>query len=384
MIRRAALLSITICLAFSVASCGPLSRPARSGGGGGGGSAGFSSQCRGDFGVTAAASRFEAFMAATYELHQAAEDAQRSLLVACRSMGEALEMPAAELSGEGTEGMRAVCTAVSERLRTELAAAREGSETTVEVRTSPPHCEARFDAYASCAAECDVNVQPGQLEMQCEGGELRGGCTGECSGRCAVDVSARCEGTCEGICDGTCSAQGADGSCAGTCDGTCRGECVTDASATCSGECRGSCSVEWQEPYCTGSYTPPQVDADCRAACEARVEASMECTPGTAELVVTGGPDAEAEARLARVREAIRVGLASVLATRERMQRIQESGRRVLAELEQLPAAVRTLGVSAAVCSAGALADLTSSMQTVTVSVEVSVSVSASASASAG
>ena len=363
-------------------------RSGRSGGGGGGGSAGgsagFGAQCRGDFGANASAQRFEAFMAATYEFDRSARDLQRTLLDACREMGQRLEMPAAQLAGDGPEGTRAVCNAVSTQLRQEMAAIRQGSEVRAEMRSQPPRCEARFDVYAECAARCDVNVEPGQVEMVCTGGELRGGCSGSCSGRCAVDASARCEGRCEGMCDGTCSATAADGSCAGQCDGTCRGQCVAEVSGQCQGECRGECSVEWERPRCTGEMRPPQVSAECRAACDAQVNAQVECQPGRAELVVTGGMDAEAEARAARVREAIAIGMGTVITVRERVQRLNASGREVVSRMRELPSAIRTLGVTAAACSTAALANFQQSMSSVSVTLEVSVSVSASASASAG
>jgi hypothetical protein len=382
MTRRLAFLFVFVALSLWWASCGPLPR----GGRGGGGSAGFTSACRADFGASAAASEFEAFMAATYEFHQAADEAQQSLLVACQTMGQRLEMPAAELQGEGgPEGTRAVCQAVVAKIRSEMDAVRaETANTTFEVRATPPRCEARFDAYASCAAECDVNIQPGQLEIQCEGGEIRGGCSGQCSGSCAVDVNARCTGTCEGSCDGTCSATAADGTCAGRCDGTCSGRCVAEASAQCTGECRGSCSVEWERPYCTTDYEPPQVDAECRAACEARVEASMECTPGSTELVVTNPPSGETLARIERLRAAVAAGLAQVHVVRARMERLRDSGGDVLRHVQRLPNTVQAVGISAAACAAAAGADLTQSMSSASVTLDVSVSVSASFSATAG
>lgn len=362
-------------------SCGPLPRTGRSRAGGG---ATLSSQCRGDFGASATANQFEAFMRATHEFNQAALSAQNTMLEACQRMGRELDMPAAQLSGSGPEGTRSVCNAVAQYVRSEMHAVRAASATTVELRTQPPRCEARFEAYADCAARCDARVTPGEVELRCEGGELRGGCEGQCSGRCAVNVEARCEGRCEGACEGTCSARAADGSCAGQCDGTCRGQCVADVSGQCSGECRGSCSVEWEAPYCTGEYRPPQVSAECRAACDAHVEASMECQPGRAELVVSGGPDAEAQARAEKLRAAVATGLATILTVRERVQRLQDSGRVVLAQLQRLPDAVRELGVSAAACSTAAVAGLTESLAAVSVTMEVSVSVSASFSASAG
>lgn len=368
-------------LAALAASCGPLPRGGRTRAGGG---ATLGSECRGDFGAGATADRFEAFMRASHEFSQAALSAQSTMLEACQRMGRELDMPAAQLSGSGPEGTRSVCNAVAQYVRSEMQAVRAASETTVELRTQPPRCEARFEAYADCAARCDATVTPGEVELRCEGGELRGGCSGECSGRCAVNVEARCEGRCEGACEGTCSARAADGSCAGQCDGTCRGQCVADVSGQCSGECRGGCSVEWEAPYCTGDYRPPQVSAECRAACDAQVEASMECQPGRAELVVSGGPDAETQARAQKLRDAVASGLAIIMTVRERVQRLQDSGRVVLAQLQQLPDAIRQLGVGAAACSAAAVGALTESLAAVSVTVEVSVSVSASFSASAG
>jgi len=388
MFRNTSLIIASLSLVVMSAACGPAARGRGSarGGGGGGASAGgaYTAQCRGDFGASAAANEFETFMSATWEFHEAAVETQETLLNACKDMGRALEMPASDLQGSGPEGTRAVCTRVSEALRTEWEAIGADTSYTVEVRTTPPRCEARFSAYADCAARCDVNVTPGELEMRCEGGEIRGQCSGSCEGRCAVDVSAQCSGTCEGICEGQCSQRGPGGECAGRCEGTCRGECVTDASASCQGECRGSCSVEWQEPYCTGHYDPPQVNADCRAACEASIEAQMECRPGQAEVVVDGGPGADAQARVAKVRAAVRAGLASVQLVHERVERMQRSGRVIVDSMQNLPEAIRTVGVSAAACSAGALSDLQQSLASVSMSVEVSVSVSASVNASAG
>ncbi len=377
---RLALIALVLAL---LPSCGPIAR-GRGGSTSHTMSAGFTSQCRGDFGANAAANRFESFMRATADLHDAAASAQSAMLEACQRMGRTLEMPESQLAKSGIEGTRQVCGAVAEHIRTEMEAIQQASQTTVELRTQPPRCEARFEAYAQCAARCDATIQPGELEMRCEGGEIRGECSAACSGRCAVDVEASCSGTCEGACEGTCSARAADGSCAGACDGTCHGRCIADVSGECGGECRGSCSVEWREPYCTGDYRPPQVSAECRAACDAQVEATMECQPGRAELVVSGGPDAETQARAERLRTAVAEGLAMVLATRERVQRLQDSGRVVMTQLQGLPSAIREVGISAAACSAGALADIEESLAAVSVTAEVSVSVSASFSATAG
>ncbi|MEZ4336279.1 MAG: hypothetical protein R3B82_06600 [Sandaracinaceae bacterium] len=126
------------------------------------------------------------------------------------------------------------------------------------------------------------------------------------------------------------------------------------------------------------------MSAECRAACEARVDASMTCEPGQAELAVTGGPDAEALARIERVRSAVRVGLAQLAVIHARTERLVESGRNLVRQLQNLPEAVREVGIAAAACSAGAVADLQESLASVSMTVEVSVTVSASVNASAG
>src|SRR5690606_33101102 len=126
-----------------------------------------------------------------------------------------------------------------------------------------------------------------------------------------------CSGTCQGTCEGTCSAQGPDGQCNGTCEGTCHGscsagcqgscsgECHVSGQASCSGECSGGCSVEYEEPRCTGTVRPPQVEAECEASCDARLNAEAECRPGSVEVVVTGDVSGNLEERVSKLRSAI-------------------------------------------------------------------------------
>jgi len=226
---------------FTLTGC-----PATRGRGAGGGSTQGASMagCNRDLGTTHAAAKLESFFAATTAWNDAAMGVERDLLSACQATGRALEMPEADLaSAGGTEGLRAVCGAVEVRLRSEFAALRSGASAEIIVDARPPHCEVSIDAYARCMGECEATVDPGSVEITCEGGELRGTCDAECTGRCAVDVHAACSGVCQGSCEGTCTARNADGSCHGACDGTCHGACETSAQASCTGECRGGCSV---------------------------------------------------------------------------------------------------------------------------------------------
>ncbi|NIR59503.1 MAG: hypothetical protein GWO02_08260, partial [Gammaproteobacteria bacterium] len=212
----------------------------------------------------------------------AADDVSRTLETACVDMGRELGVPDAEMQGNADHPrVKVACDAVAAKIQSEMTAFREANITMI-VEHEPPKCEVSVDAYADCVAECEVDYQPGEVSMECEGGEIRGTCSAECTGTCAVDVNAECSGTCEGTCSGGCSGtcQGAcdgecsahdsegqcNGSCSGTCEGTCdagcqgtcEGQCVAEASGQCSGECRGGCSVEWQEPRCTGTVRAPE------------------------------------------------------------------------------------------------------------------------------
>lgn len=378
--KRLALVLSALAL-LSLTGCPPRARGA--GGGGGGGGGGSLASCAGDFGATHAAAKIEAFLSAVIAWNDAAMGMQRDLLRACQSTGRTLGMPEAELSGEGTDGMRTVCGAVQARLRAEIAAVRDSAGGSITLDARPPSCEVSVDAYANCMAECEATVDPGSVEITCEGGELRGYCDAECHGSCAVHVEARCSGTCEGECDGTCSARNASGACAGTCDGTCNGHCVTRGTASCAGECRGGCSITYREPYCTGRVRRPTASARCRASCDARVEASARCTPGETHINVTAGLDADGQARLARLQAALRDGVSDILTIRTRVERLRDAGAEIVRLAPEIPNSAAAVGLNAALCATAAAGAVANASASISVSVEVSVSMSASVSGSA-
>lgn len=191
----------------------------------------------------------------------------------------------------------------------------------------PAKCEASIEAGIAAAAECDVDVDPGEVSAKCSGsceidaqaevscsadaelvctGTAPGfECSGTCSGSCVAEFSAAasCEGTCRGTCtleDDT-EVEGFDG----RCNGTCEGECATELSAggSCDARCEGSC--EYTPPMgeceagasarceamagasiecdagCEGTVDPPEVSAECEATVEAKASASIACTPPT-------------------------------------------------------------------------------------------------------
>ncbi len=208
----------------------------------------------------------------------------------------------------------------------------------VRVDYVPASCSANVnvavEAQASCEAnagcECDVQVDPGQVSVSCEG-TCHGGCSAECEGdiacqapsggfecsalcegACELTAAAACEGTCRGDCSGECTLVNADGQCEGECSGMCQGTCEVSGGAECSGtchgtcrgsfdpggcggqvECSGSCSGECSGS-CEGSFTPPsasaececEASADCNAQASAQAEANITCTPPSLDLVV--------------------------------------------------------------------------------------------------
>lgn len=222
----------------------------------------------------------------------------------------------------------------------------------LEIVYKAPECQASLnvavEAQASCeaSAECDVEVKPGEVSVQCEGscsggcsGECKGDlscdvkapsieCTGSCEGSCTVEAGAMCDGTCRGECMGNCSATDAMGQCAGTCDAECKGTCELKAAAKCEGTCDGRCLVEQGSAQCTGDVqcrgscsaecsggckgkaTPPsasancEASADCQAQASAQASASLECTPPSLDIQFAFTGDASARgAFMARLGE---------------------------------------------------------------------------------
>jgi len=336
-----------------------------------GGAATIPPTCGGDLGASAAAQRVEAFVISVNQFADAANQLNLQLLTGCRQMAGALEVPVADIAAAATAAnpTEALCARAAQQLRDDLAAIRGGVSARAEVSVTPPVCRVSVDAYATCAAQCDATYTPGEVELQCEGGELRGSCSASCTGRCAVDVSGACNGTCEG----TCSAYDAQGNCTGTC----QGRCVAQASGSCAGECRGSCSVRFTEPTCTGHVRPPQLNADCRAACDARLDARAQCTPGAMRMTLGGDVTGDAAARAARVQAAIAGGFRTVAGLRTQLERAARSGAEMARAADGLPRAVGELSAGAAACAYAASQAAASAVASVNVSVRVSVSVSA-------
>lgn len=214
-------------------------------------------------------------------------------------------------------------------IKGQIAASIEGG---VSLNYVPPRCSADIslsvEAQASCEAQagCDVEVDPGEVSVSCEG-QCSGGCSAECmgdvacnasasggiscmascEGSCALEVAASCDGTCKGTCTaGGDTQEGFEGECAGECEGTCEmaagGECSGTCQGSCVGdpvmveascdvevECRGTCMGECSGS-CDGTATPPsasvdcEASADCQASASAQGSANLSCTPPSLEL----------------------------------------------------------------------------------------------------
>lgn len=283
--------------------------------------------------------RLDGFFAAVGDVNQAFVSVQGDFEANIRAIAQAWGYTelGAEIDADAVAGLMAF-------IEGEISASVEGGITVVY---APPRCSADIsvavEAQAQCEAQagCDVEVDPGEVSVVCEG-QCSGGCSGECTGNVACDASASggiacmgsCEGTCaldvaascDGICKGSCTAngdtqEGFEGECAGecegtcqmtagaSCEGTCHGTCVVEDPSLmveCSGEveCRGSCDGECSGS-CEGNARPPSASADCdasadcQASASAQAEANFECTPPSLEVAFAFAADLDVNARAA-------------------------------------------------------------------------------------
>lgn len=262
----------------------------------------------------------------------------------------------------------------------------------------PPRCEISAEATIDAAASCDVDIEPGEVTVECQGRceaeasvmaecsadvELKCTgtapsfeCTGTCQGACEVAAGAECSGTCKGTCeldgtaacDGECLGTEEGGMCTGECDlnagasceGTCKGTCELEVAAECTGECKGECtytapeagceggakatcegsasaSVEC-EGECKGDVVPPAVDAECEASVQAEANFEAECFPPSLalsyELNAELQADAEASAEFEAELEAFGTAYAELLASGAKLELVLDAGNGLIAAAE--------------------------------------------------
>lgn len=355
--------------------------------------------------------KVKAALSAGANFQALAADVETEVATACGNLAKDLGATDIESKDKGPgKRAEAACKAAVKAIG-ELKAKVKGS---IKVEVVPPKCSASMDAMAQCAGSCDANVKPGSVEAKCEGGEISGTCEGECKGTCSVDAGAKCEGTCGGSCSGTCEGKingkcegkcdgkcdgkdskgkpcsgtcdgkcdgKASASCSGTCKGTCSASCKVEAKGKCNGTCSGGCSVKMKAPKCSGEVTPPEMSAECKANCDAKVSGKLECTPAGVTVKIEGAADAQAATKL---KAALEKNLPALLKVTLGMKaKLEKVAGNVKATAEGAEATVKAGGASAlkaAACFAGSL----KAQADASVQINVSVKASASASAEAG
>jgi hypothetical protein len=403
-------LSLSWILSMTAAGCGGKGLPSVPGGGGCPNFASAEAVAKVDFAhefklKADVAHKLKAGIEGAVELKAFADRIDADLKVGCGGLAKDLGQ-----SGPFEDG-QAACRAAIKAM--EAVRAKLGASAHVVLEASPPRCEASMSAMADCAARCDANIKPGSAKVECEPGKLSGSCTGECSGSCDMTAAGSCSGTCEGSCDasfkgscggqcvGKCDGKDSKGACSGTCEGRCEshakgqcngrcsGGCELKAKGKCNGTCTGSCSIDMKAPKCAGEVKPPQMSAECKAHCDAKVEAKMECTPANVVVRIKGAADAKAANNY---RLALEKNLPIVLKIAIGMgHRAEKAAANVQAVVAGLQGSVEAMGKASgdAVTSARLVACVAAPFKgaidaaaNVQASVKVSVDVKASASAS--
>jgi hypothetical protein len=133
-------------------------------------------------------------------------------------------------------------------------------------------------------------------------------------------------------------------------------------------------------PKCSGTVKPPEMSAECKSKCDAKVSAQLECTPPSVEVVVTGAADAKVAAQL---KTALTKSLPALLTITVGMKgTVERATASVQASLESLQSAV-TADANVALKAGGCIAAALEAQVQASASINVSMKASASASAKA-
>lgn len=299
-----------------------------------------------------------AFVQAAKDLVSLSARMDSEITGACKRMAADLAVPPEKLKpAQGVAASTAACNAVS----AQIGAALKGGAS-LKASFTPPKCEVNAAAQASCDGHCKVEVEPAEIVAKCDPGKLSGQCSGTCKGQC--------DGTCKGTCQGECAVKDAQGRCAGQCKGTCQGSC----SATCHASCQG----EWRAPKCEGHVTPPKVDADCKASCDASAKITAQCTKPA--LDIQASADAAA---IGKVVATLKANLPTLISAQFKI------GKEIAGDLQtlvrvggQLRGELKGAGAKAVACISAAVTAVGSASVSVNVSFKASASVSGKAGVS--
>ena len=143
--------------------------------------------------------QLDGFFSAVADLGQVTGSVQADFDANVRALAEVWGY--ADLSAEGAISGDAVAGLMA-HIRGELMASVDGG---LEIVYVPAKCSANVsvavEASAQCEAQagCDVEVDPGEVSVSCEG-TCSGSCSGTCSGgfKCEASAGIACSGSCEG------------------------------------------------------------------------------------------------------------------------------------------------------------------------------------------
>jgi len=296
------------------------------------------------------------FVQAAADMRALTNEIETEVVTACKKIGADIGLTAEQMApkdGVGG-GMEGACNPVSAKIGEIISAAADAKLT---VSFEPPNCQVTADVTAECAAQCKVDIDPGEIIARCSQAELSGTCEGTCKGQC--------DGVCNGSCDGECTAKDAEGNCEGMCKGTCEGECE----ATCHARCEG----EWKAPRCETDVRGPSAKTDCMASCEAGAEIKASCQPPKVEATV----EASAAAELQALATSLRANLPALINAQVRLGQQLGGDVKVLMKAgNHLKGELGDAGAKAVACVGAAVAGLADVSVKVNVSVKVSASVS--------
>jgi len=302
-----------------------------------------------------------AFVQAAKDLNNAAVSIEGEVYNACAKMGQDLGISAdkmAEVAGPNGK-TKGACTALNAEIKAILAGGIK-----IKASYDPPKCDINVSAKASCEGSCKVDAEPAKIVAECTPAQLSGTCEGTCGGSC--------EGTCNGTCEGECSAKDAQGNCVGSCSGECRGSC--------SGTCHASCQGTWKAPKCEGKVTPPSVDVDCKASCDARAEITGSCTKPKLDLQVS-----ESTTQITRLIASASVHVPALLVAQFKYGKQAAKSIQVLVKLGgELSGKLENAGSRAKACIGAAASAVTDASLSINVSVKASASISGSVAGKAG
>lgn len=301
-----------------------------------------------------------AFVQAAKDLQRLAVKWDAEVTGACRKIGGDIGVaPPAMQASDNATASQAACGAVAAKIRGMLAGGAS-----IQAKYTPPKCQVDASARARCDARCKVDVDPGEIVAQCTPAKLSGRCQGTCKGQC--------DGRCSGQCEGNCAVKDAQGRCAGKCEGTCRGKC----DATCHASCEGT----WQAPKCEGHVTPPKVDADCKASCDASVKFSAQCSKP--QLDVKASANAQA---LGKLVASLSANLPVLIAAQVKL------GKEIAGEVQtlvrlggELRGKLQGAGEQAIACVTASASAVATASVSINVSFKASASVSGAVGASGG